>query len=268
MMFHFFFLVGAVAAKPMLFYTDLTNTSTEAVDLTSNLRGGTVKREIVNATADNFTEDGVMLNAGSWSQCNEACFFKGETHTCRDRVNWLVGQGQHTGQAIDTVNSECRGQCSCSWADFASPTPPPTPDTQCANGNMYQDCGYWGITRSECEARGCCYTEHIGPKQKKCYPRGSNPTPPPTPHYRIFSGYECKDGYDAIPTPGECNEAAKAVQHTRLTVNTNVPSASVNPHGCYLYGSFAQGFSNLYFNYAGKTSGSWEDRNVICKIGA
>jgi hypothetical protein len=148
-----------------------------------------------------------------------------------------------------------------------APGPSPTP-SQCANGNMYQDCGYWGITRSECEARGCCYTEHIGPKQKKCYPRGSNPTPPPTPHYRIFSGYECKDGYDAIPTPGECNEAAKSVQHTRLTVNTNVPSASVNPHGCYLYGSSARGFSNLYFNYAGKTSGSWENRNVICKIGA
>jgi len=52
----------------------------------------------------------------------------------------------------------------------------------CANGNKYEDCGYWGISQSECESLGCCYTEHIGNGQKKCYPRsGSHPTPPPTP---------------------------------------------------------------------------------------
>jgi hypothetical protein len=45
----------------------------------------------------------------------------------------------------------------------------------CANGNKYEDCGYWGISQSECEYRGCCYTEHIGNGQKKCY------YPPPTP---------------------------------------------------------------------------------------
>merc|ERR1740138_551457 len=32
--------------------------------------------------------------------CEQACFFKGEQHTCRDRVNWLLGQGQNHWQAI------------------------------------------------------------------------------------------------------------------------------------------------------------------------
>merc|ERR1712054_595486 len=94
-----------------------------------------------------------------------------------------MSQGVYNWQAISTVNSDCQSQCSCSSGDFSNPTPPPTPDWQCANGNKYEDCGYWGISQSECESRGCCYTEHIGNGQKKCFPRGgSNPTPPPSPH--------------------------------------------------------------------------------------
>jgi hypothetical protein len=118
-------------------------------------------------------------SSGSLS-CDQACFFRGEMHTCRDRVNWLLGQGLSQSQAITTVSSDCINQCSCSAGDFGNPTPPPTPNWQCASGNRYEDCGYWGITQLECESRGCCYTEHIGNGQKKCFPRsGSNPTPPP-----------------------------------------------------------------------------------------
>merc|ERR1711879_724370 len=41
---------------------------------------------------------------------------------CRDRVVWLLGQGQNPGPATSTVNSECQSQCSCSADDFSNPT--------------------------------------------------------------------------------------------------------------------------------------------------
>merc|ERR1711862_599073 len=87
-------------------------------------------------------------------------------------------------------------------------------------------------------------------------------------NYRIFSGYRCEDGYLTITTARECNEAAKYVQNNYMTVDTNVPSASLNPFGCYIYGSAQRGYTNLYYNQQGKTWGSWDHRNVICKLGA
>jgi predicted transcriptional regulator len=139
--------------------------------------------------------------------CDHACFFKGEQHTCRDRVNWLVSQFQSQWQAIDTVNSECQKQCSCSHGDFANPTLPPTPDWQCAIGNRYEDCGYWGITRAECESRGCCYTDDIEDKQKKCFTRASITVPPPSPPPTPSSG---------TPASETCDHAClfKGEQHT------------------------------------------------------
>jgi len=67
------------------------------------------------------------------------------------------------------------GQKKCYPRSGSHPTPPPPPTPpptykDCARGNRYKDCGYWGITRQQCEARGCCYTENIGSMQKKCYP--------------------------------------------------------------------------------------------------
>jgi hypothetical protein len=52
------------------------------------------------------------------TSCDQACFFKGERHTCRDRVTWLLGQGQLQWEAILTVNSDCQSQCSCGHGNF------------------------------------------------------------------------------------------------------------------------------------------------------
>jgi hypothetical protein len=87
-------------------------------------------------------------------------------------------------------------------------------------------------------------------------------------NWKIFSGYACHWPYQEISTAWECNEAAQHVQSNHLAVDMNVPSAEMNPHGCYIYGNSAQGYFNLYYNYRGTTSGSWSNRNVICKEGA
>merc|ERR1712050_234480 len=43
----------------------------------------------------------------------------GTTHSCRDRVRWLVREGDLVvADALDTVSRECGGQCMCSAADF------------------------------------------------------------------------------------------------------------------------------------------------------
>merc|ERR1719277_215076 len=85
-----------------------------------------------------------MLKANSWS-CNQACFFKGEQHTCRDRVNWLLRQGQSQSQAIATVSSDCQGQCFCSAGDFARPTPAtPPPTSSSGSWSCDQACFFKG----------------------------------------------------------------------------------------------------------------------------
>merc|ERR1712228_497195 len=45
--------------------------------------------------------------------------FEGVTHSCRERVQWLVGEGGSTVvAALETVSQECSEQCMCSPADF------------------------------------------------------------------------------------------------------------------------------------------------------
>lgn len=102
--------------------------------------------------------------------CDHACLVKGEWHTCRDRINWLVTQFLPQRQAIDTVNSECQGQCSCSYG--AAPSPGTLAWAEgggalgCAAGGCivsstrycpYDDC-LWGqcCWKSEWEARNQC----------------------------------------------------------------------------------------------------------------
>jgi len=87
-------------------------------------------------------------------------------------------------------------------------------------------------------------------------------------NWKIFSGYACHWPYEPISTSWECNEAAKHVQSNHLAVNMNVPSAAQNPYGCYIYGNAVGGYSALYYNFHGTTSGSWSNRNVICKEGS
>merc|ERR1712113_611331 len=51
--------------------------------------------------------------------CDSPCTFNGTSHSCRDRVQWLVGEGGLVVvDALDTVSYECGGQCMCSAADF------------------------------------------------------------------------------------------------------------------------------------------------------
>merc|ERR1719336_3376775 len=50
--------------------------------------------------------------------CDSPCTFKGETHSCKDRVHWLVNEGASAVAALDTVSQDCSGQCSCSAADM------------------------------------------------------------------------------------------------------------------------------------------------------
>jgi hypothetical protein len=73
--------------------------------------------------------------------CDQACFFKGEHFSCRERVIWLRTQGPDTLGAVGTVNDECRGQCSCTLQDFGVPplpTPsPPTPPPSSGSGTRF-----------------------------------------------------------------------------------------------------------------------------------
>jgi len=51
--------------------------------------------------------------------CDSRCMFEGVTASCRERVQWLVGEGGSTVvAALDTVSQECSEQCMCGAADF------------------------------------------------------------------------------------------------------------------------------------------------------
>merc|ERR1712176_583737 len=51
--------------------------------------------------------------------CESPCMFEGETHSCRERAQWLVRErGSTVAAALDTVSQECGGQCMCSAADL------------------------------------------------------------------------------------------------------------------------------------------------------
>merc|ERR1712039_727315 len=53
-------------------------------------------------------------------QCESPCTFDGETYSCRERVQWLAGEGgSEVAAALETVGEECSGQCRCTAADFA-----------------------------------------------------------------------------------------------------------------------------------------------------
>merc|ERR1712087_542705 len=66
-------------------------------------------------------------------QCDSPCMFDGETHSCRDRVQWLVrerarvhGRGSTVAAALPIVSQECGGQCVCDAADFEASTEAPS----------------------------------------------------------------------------------------------------------------------------------------------
>jgi len=70
------------------------------------------------------------------SPCEDTCNVNGDgDYTCKARVDFKMssdGGSLDTGAAMEFVNAECDGQCSCTWADFptpapTAPTPVPTP---------------------------------------------------------------------------------------------------------------------------------------------
>jgi len=51
--------------------------------------------------------------------CDSPCTFEGVTYSCRERVQWLVGEGESAVvDALDTVSRQCSEQCMCRAADF------------------------------------------------------------------------------------------------------------------------------------------------------
>merc|ERR1719192_2186442 len=58
-----------------------------------------------------------MCSPGDFD-CESPCMLTGETHSCRHRVQWSVGEGSTVIDALDIVSHECSGQCACSAADF------------------------------------------------------------------------------------------------------------------------------------------------------
>lgn len=127
-------------------------------------------------------ESAILLTPAA-SSCDSDCAEDGQTFPCRGRVEYLTQSGKSLADAIDSVNTECKGQCSCSASDFGpSPAPgPPTPpgpgdychaisptvtDKWC-NDNCH-------ATPPNCPAADCvCGGPAPGP--------GPSPTPPPPP---------------------------------------------------------------------------------------
>merc|ERR1711920_145449 len=63
-------------------------------------------------------------------QCDSPCMFDGETHSCRDRVQWVVRErGSTIAAALDNVSQECDSQCTCSLTEF--------PELQCDSPCMF-----------------------------------------------------------------------------------------------------------------------------------
>jgi len=74
----------------------------------------------VNRVDRNVTEDEYEI--ASNDPCDESCYSRGASYTCRDRIEriaWDANKGGPT-YAVFTVNTECVGQCECSMpvADY------------------------------------------------------------------------------------------------------------------------------------------------------
>jgi hypothetical protein len=96
---------------------------------------------------------------------------------------------------------------------------------------------------------------------------GSREVSAAAPSYILQAGYSCPAGYQHLVSSWECQQAAAQVvpNGNSLTVDANTPSSTQNPQYCYVFGDWSSGFTNLYWNPEGTTSGSWDKRSVICK---
>merc|ERR1712151_1470701 len=84
-------------------------------------------------------------------QCDTPCMFDGETHSCRERVQWLVRErGSTIAAALPNVSQECGGQCICDAADLVSSTEAPSTEAPSTEAPSTE-----APTRRCCGASGC-----------------------------------------------------------------------------------------------------------------
>lgn len=65
------------------------------------------------------------VKEASASNCWNSCWYRDQSHTCYDRVKYVVGGGSCNsfgglGGALALVNLQCLGQCDCVGSDFSS----------------------------------------------------------------------------------------------------------------------------------------------------
>jgi len=84
--------------------------------------GGSTASDALNMVSHECV--GQCMCSPSDFHCDSRCMLNGETHSCRDRVQWLVREeGSMFADALDTVSHECDGQCMCSPFDFDCDSP-------------------------------------------------------------------------------------------------------------------------------------------------
>merc|ERR1712060_330008 len=161
-------------------------------------------------------------------QCDSPCMFDGETHSCRDRVQWLVRErGSTVAAALDTVSQECGGQCICGAADFEAPstdalsTEAPTrrccgdqcsPDSPEYDPGTEQCCGEGEDQPVVCGLDVVCPPQEIlfvAPMPRLCPPLkrccGSSGCHPSSPVYDPETEQCCGEGLPVF-TPTVCSK--------------------------------------------------------------
>merc|ERR1712060_840101 len=116
-------------------------------------------------------------------QCDSPCMFDSETHSCRDRVQWLVRErGSTVAAALDTVSQECGGQCICGAADFEAPSTeaPSTeaPTRRCCGDQCSPDSPEYDPDTEQCCGEGTfVFRPTVCSKESGCCPSGYSRSP-------------------------------------------------------------------------------------------
>jgi len=129
------------------------------------------------------------------------------------------------GRGLDSPRGLCGINEQPSWptAGKPGPSPPPGPPSppagKCAVPNAERKrCGFL-VSKSGCEAKGCCYDD-TNPFADHCFYPADGPTPPPPP-----GPPSSKDPY-ADPNDGPCPAGSSAVQIQGLAGSFCSPTCS------------------------------------------